>query len=100
MNSSCAMEWKEFLASGFNGRPYSFPDFDGDVVGEIACKRWNRSRNLLTYIDLDDGRKIVTGAWNTNNFCGLADMPVGTRVRLSFRFSKNGNAYLFHAETI
>lgn len=95
-----AMSWKQFVESDFDGRDYHFPDFDGSYNAVIACKRWNKSRNLLIYLDFEDGRKILTAAWNQTNFYGLADMPVGTEVRVSFRFSAKGTSFLCSAEQL
>ena len=92
-----AMTWQEFVESDFDGRAYEFPDFEGTCFATIACKRWNKSRNLLVYLDLDDGRKLLTAAWNTTDFYGLADMPVGTRVKVTFRIAASGKAFLREA---
>lgn len=71
----------------------------GTFAATIACKRWNKSRNLLVYLDLDDGRKIITATWNKDNFFGLADMPVGTRVSVRFKTAvSTGKTYLNYAE--
>lgn len=95
-----ALSWNEFVASGFDGRGYEFPDFEGEYDATIACKRWNKSRNLLIYLDFDDGRKIITAAWNTTNFYGLADMPVGTKVHVTFKFARTGKSFLIAAGQI
>ena len=42
-----ALSWREFVESGFDGREYQFPDFEGTFAATIACKRWNKSKNLL-----------------------------------------------------
>ena len=39
------------MESGFDGRDYKFPDFEGTYDATIVCKRWNKSRNLLVYRD-------------------------------------------------
>ena len=95
-----ALTWQEFVDSGFDGRDYQFPDFEGTYEATIACKRWNKSRNLLVYLDFDDGRKVLTAAWNTTDFFGLADMPVGTKVSVTFKTAKSGNSFLKAAEQI
>lgn len=97
MDDKRAMTWQEFVDSDFDGRAYEFPDFEGTCFATIACKRWNKSRNLLVYLDLDDGRKLLTAAWNTTDFYGLADMPVGTRVKVTFRIAASGKAFLREA---
>lgn len=63
-NEKRALSWREFVESGFDGREYQFPDFEGTFAATIACKRWDRNKNLLVYLDFDDGRKIMTA------FCG------------------------------
>lgn len=95
-----ALTWQEFVDSGFDGRDYQFPDFEGTYEATIAFKRWNKSRNLLVYLDFDDGRKVLTAAWNTTDFFGLADMPVGTKVSVTFKTAKSGNSFLKAAEQI
>lgn len=48
-----ALSWREFVESGFDGREYQFPDFEGTFAATIACKRWDRNKNLLAYLDFD-----------------------------------------------
>lgn len=95
-----AMTWAEFIASDFDGRAYNFPDFEGTFQARIACKRWNKSKNLLVYLDLADGRQVLTAAWNTTNFYGLADMPVGTEVLVTFKTAASGKTFLKEAVQI
>jgi hypothetical protein len=47
-----ALSWQEFLDSGFDGRDYQFPDFEGTFEATMACKRWDKNSNLLAYLDL------------------------------------------------
>lgn len=95
-----AYSWSQFMESGFDGRDYKFPTFDGLHDATIVCKRWNKSRNLLVYLDLDDGRKVVTATWNRDNYYGLADLPMGSRVRVKFVKSAKGVFYLRCVEEI
>ena len=95
-----ALSWQEFVDSGFDGRDYQFPDFEGTYEATIACKRWDKNRNLLAYLDFDDGRKIMTSAWSEKNYLGLADIPLNTRVIVSFQFSAKGVSYLRSVEVI
>ena len=75
-NEKRALSWREFVESGFDGREYQFPDFEGTFAATIACKRWNK-----------------------DNFFGLADMPVGTRVSVRFKTAvSTGKTYLNYAE--
>ena len=95
-----AMTWEEFVESKFDGRDYQFPDFDGKFMATIACKRWNQKGNMLVYLDGDDGRKIITSARPKDGFCGLDEMPVGTKICAVFGESNLGNFFLRTAEEI
>lgn len=99
-NKKRALSWREFVESGFDGREYQLPDFEGTFAATIACKRWDRNKNLLAYLDFDDGRKIMTSAWSEKNYLGLADIPLNTRVSVSFQFSAKGVSYLRSVEVI
>ena len=99
-NEKRALSWQEFLDSGFDGRDYNFPDFEGTFEAEMVCKRWDKNSKLLVYLNFDDGRKIITSAWQDSNYKGLADIPFNTRVRVTFQYSKKGISYLRSAEVI
>mgnify|MGYP003293182999 CR=1 FL=1 len=53
-----ALTWQEFVDSGFDGRDYQFPDFEGTYEATIACKRWNKSRNLLVYLAANTAQEL------------------------------------------
>lgn len=95
-----ALSWQQFVESGFDGRDYQFPDFEGIFEATVACKRWNRNKSLLVYLDFDDGRKIMTSAWSDKNYLGLADIPLNAHVSVSFQLSAKGVSYLRNAEVI
>jgi hypothetical protein len=99
-NEKRALSWQEFVDSGFDGRDYNFPDFEGTYEATIACKRWDKNRNLLAYLDFSDGRKIMTSAWREKNYLGLADIPLNTHVRVSFQRSAKGISYLRTVEVM
>ena len=93
-----ALSWAEFMESGFDDRNYRFPDFEGTFDATIAGKRWGKSKCLIVYLDLADGRKIMTSAWNERNYLGLADMPLNSPVTVTFVRSQKGAVYLRRAE--
>ena len=99
-NEKKALSWQEFIDSGFDGRDYQFPDFDGSFEATIVCKRWDKKQNLLAYLDFDDGKKILTSAWSEKKYLGLDDIPLNTHVKVTFQFSKKGNSYLRAVEVI
>lgn len=99
-NEKRALSRQEFLNSGFDGKDYKFPDFEGTFEATIACKRWNKHRNLLIYLDFDNGRKILTSAWNESNYLGAADIPLNAHVKVTFKNSAKGVPYLRSIEEI
>ena len=99
-NEKRALSWQEFKESGLDGRNYKFPDFEGTVKARLVCKRWGTKRNLFAYCDLDDGRKIITAAWCEKKYLGLADIPLGSRLNLTFQRSTKGVFYLTKVEKL
>lgn len=98
---SRAMSWDQFVKSGFDGRDYKFPDFEGDCCSSPSpASDGNKNHNLLVYLDTKDGRKFITAARGKDNFYGLADLPVGTRVLVTFGASDQGNFFLRGAEEL
>ena len=95
-----AYSWQQFVDSGFDGREYKFLDEAGTFTATLACKRWNRHRNLIAYLDFDDGRKILTSAWQREQYHGLPELPIGSRVRVIFKESAGGTVYLRGVEKI
>ena len=96
-NQNRALTWQQFINSEFDGRSYDYPDFEGDVTGKLDCKRWGSSKNLVCYFTLDSGKKIIAVTWVEKNYMGLADIPTGSRVRLTFKVSRTGKSYLRNA---
>mgnify|MGYP003216405641 CR=1 FL=1 len=93
-----ALSWNQFVESGFDDSDYDFPDFEGTFTATIACKRWHKHSNLLAYLDLDDGRKVLSSAWSENNYYGLADIPIGSKIKVKFVRSKSGKCYIRSVE--
>ena len=93
-----AYSWSQFVESGFDGRNYKFPTFEGTYDATLSCKYWGKRKNLIAYLDLDDGSKIITSAWQSEGYHGLADLPMGSRVRVTFVKSANGNSFLRSVE--
>ena len=44
-----ALSWQEYLDSGFDGRDYNFPDFEGTFEAEMVCKRWDKNSKLFIW---------------------------------------------------
>lgn len=86
----------------FSKKPKSIADFEKEIEKLRHKKKLSarRNKNLLAYLDFDDGRKIMTSAWSEKNYLGLADIPLNTCVSVSFQFSAKGISYLRSVEVI
>lgn len=98
MDEKRALSWQQFMESGFDGREYQFPNFEGTFRAKLVCKRWDKHQKLVAYLNFEDGRKIVTAAWQNTNYMGLAEIPLGTTVELTFQASTKGVPYLRNVE--
>ena len=74
-----------------NFNDYSFMDEEGTYTGTLVYKRYGKKKNMLANIDLDDGRKIITAAYSDdNNYLGLADIAVDSKIEVTFNKTKSG----------
>ena len=84
---------RQFLESGFDTTGYAFNEEPGLHAATIDCKRWGKHK-LVTYFTLDDGRKVVAPTWPNSNYLGLAELPIGSRVKLDFQHTRTGKLNL------
>ena len=95
-----ALSWQEFLASGYHDLDYRYPDFEGTYAATVACKRWRKRNCLFAYLDLADGRKILAAAWSDKGYLGLAEMPIGSHITVTFSRASTGKIYLRSVEPL
>ena len=95
MNQKRALSQKQFIQSGFDASGYSFIEEEGTFVATIDIKVWG-NRNLISYMTLNDGRKIKACTF-PEDYLGMADMPFGSTVKITFKKSKSGKIYLREA---
>lgn len=94
-----ALSRRQFAASGFDAAGYAFNEEPGEFVATIDCKRWGKKK-MVTFFTFEDGRKVVAPTWPNSNYQGLADMPLGAKVRLCFQYTRTGKLNLKGAEFI
>lgn len=94
-----ALSRRQFAASDFDTSGYSFNEEPGEFVATIDCKRWGKKK-LVTFFTFEDGRKVVAPTWPNSNYLGLANMPLGSTVRLDFQHTRTGKLNLKGAELI
>jgi len=76
---------RQFAQSDFDASGYRFATENevGDSYARLDCKRWGKG-NLIAYLTLDDGEKIIVVAWPSQKYCGLKEIPFGTIIDVSF----------------
>ena len=100
MEEKRAFSQRQFAQSDFDIRPYSFFETEGTFTGTLDFKRWGKKKNLLSYFTLTDGRKIFASTFALSGYLGLADIRLGSTVRLTFTAAKSsGVIYLRKVET-
>lgn len=93
MEEKRALTRRQFASSDFDASGYSFNEQPGEFVATIDCKRWGKTK-LISYFTFEDGRKVVSVTWPRSNYRGLTDMPLGSKVKLTFRPSRTGTLNL------
>ncbi len=83
---------RQFAMSDFNRKGYNFNEIEGVFTGTLVCKNWGRKCNIVAYVDLDDGRKIICTAFQKpDNYLGLDTYEIGQRLKLTYKINPKGN---------
>ncbi len=90
MTEQRALSRRQFNESDFDDSMYRFNYEAGEFIATIDCKRWGKRKKLITYMTFADGRKIVAPTWPRSRYEGLADMMVGSRIRIDYRLNNAG----------
>lgn len=86
-----ALSRRQFRESEFDGSGYEYNMRSGEFVAIIDCKRWGKRKKLVTYMTFEDGRRIVAPTWPRSSYEGLANMEVGSKIRIIYIESSRGN---------
>lgn len=90
MTEQSALSRRQFAASGFDSTAYEFNEQPGEFIAVIDCKRWGKGKKLITYMTFEDGRRIVAPTWPRSHYEGLANIEVGSRIRIGYRRNNRG----------
>lgn len=90
MTEQRGLSRRQFAASSFDPDGYVFNEQPGEFVAVIDCKRWGKRKKLITYMTFEDGRRIVAPTWPRSRYEGLADMMVGSRIRIGYLHNNSG----------
>lgn len=84
MTQQNALSRRQFQESEFDDSGYEFNQRSGEFVATIDCKRWGKRKKLITYMTFEDGRRIVAPTWPRSSYEGLANMKVGSKIRVTY----------------
>ena len=96
----CGYSRRQFAHSDFDASGYGFPTEEGVFKAVLDCKRYGKTRNLIGYFTLENGRTIMTSAWQNDNYHGLQEVPFGALMELTFVKKKRGVIHLRKAERL
>ena len=95
-----ALSKAQFAQSGFDTSDYHFITEPGTFTAYLELKVWGK-RCLECFFTFEDGRKIVACTFPEADYLGLADIPIGTNLRLTFEETvKSKRIYLRKAEAV
>ena len=95
-----ALSKAQFAQSGFDTSDYHFITEPGTFTAYLELKVWGK-RSLECFFTFADGRKIIACAFPEADYLGLADIPIGTNLKLTFEETvRSKRTYLRKAETV
>ena len=89
----------EMMEKGIYTGDYRKMDVPCQVNGTLVLKACGDRRTMRMFFVLDDGRKIFTPVFWWQQYLGLPDMPIGTKLRLTYIQNPKG-IHLDKAEQI
>lgn len=100
MEKARALSKAQFAQCGFDTSKYHFITEPGTFTAYLDLKVWGK-RCLECFFTFADGRKIIACTFPETDYLGLADIPIGTNLRLTFEGTvKNKRIYLRNAEAV
>ena len=95
-----ALSKAQFAQSGFDTNNYHFITELGTFTAYLDLKVWG-THCLECFFTFADGRKIIACTFPEADYLGLADIPIGTNLRLTFeRTVRSKRIYLRRAEAV
>ena len=93
-----AYSYEQFWDEIYENAYFDFDEFRicqtvGTYEGRLIMKRWGEKRNIIAYVDCTEKnkRKIKCTAFADTDYLGLADIPMGTYIRITYEKSKRSN---------
>lgn len=101
MQEKRAYQYKELMAMGFDFAAYAPMRSAGCFTGTLDAKAWGRRMNMVLFLTLDDGRKVIVNVWQTGSskdtapaYKGMGEVPTGSNVEMVFGLNSKGSISL------
>ena len=89
-----ALSIDQFIRSGIDTSDYKFIKTEGTFRAVLDLKVWGH-KMLKNFLTLEDGRKIIACTFSLEKYMGMAEIPLGTRLELTFKKAKRSrNIYI------
>lgn len=90
----------EMRELGINTSDYVFMDEEGEFYGKLVLKAEARNDMIRLFIELNDGRKIITPVfwWQLSKKFG--DIDIGTSLKLHYKRNATGKVHLESVEIV
>lgn len=83
MEEKRAITKTEFIQRGYDAADYHFIEEAGTFQARLDLKVWGK-RWLECFFTLSDERKILACAFPEVNYLGIAEIPIGSELTLTF----------------
>ena len=91
MYDNRALSIDQFMRSGIDTNDYKFIKTEGTFRAVLDLKVWGH-KMLKNFLTLEDGRKIIACTFSLEKYMGMAELPLGTRLELTFKEAKRSSA--------
>lgn len=94
MYDNRALSVDQFIRSGIDTSDYKFITTEGTFRVVLDLKVWGH-KMLKNFLTLEDGRKIIACTFSLEKYMGMAEIPLGTQLELTFKKAKrSGSIYI------
>ena len=73
---------------------YKYNNDKGVFIATLDIKLWGKKKNLLAFFTFDNGQKVISSAPSFQDYYGIADIPIGAKLELTYTANKKGAVYL------
>lgn len=73
-----------------NFNDYTFISEEGTFTGRLDFRMYGKSHNMLLYVTLENGEKIIAAAYKDKAYFGLEETPLDTMLELTFKRTSSG----------